>query len=63
MHHVLDRRIAGMVKKICTWGCVLFLIFFIAFRPASAAEVFKSVGAGIMDIATGFGDFFANLVA
>jgi hypothetical protein len=26
-------------------------------------EVFKSIGAGIMDIATGFGDFFTNLVA
>jgi hypothetical protein len=56
-------RIAGMVKKILTWGGVAFLIFFIAFRPASAAEVFKSIGSGIMDIATGFGDFFTNLVA
>jgi hypothetical protein len=52
-----------MGKKIATWGGVAFLIFFIAFRPASAAEVFKSIGAGIMDIATGFGDFFTNLVA
>ena len=40
-----------------------FLIVFIAFRPASAAEVFKSIGSGLMDIATGFGDFFTNLVA
>ena len=53
----------GMVKKVFTWGGIAFLIFFIAFRPASAAEVFKSIGAGIMDIATGFGDFFTNLVA
>ncbi len=52
-----------MAKKLATWGGVAFLIFFIAFRPASAAEVFKSIGAGIMDIATGFGDFFSNLVA
>lgn len=52
-----------MVKKVFTWGGVAFLIFFIAFRPASAAEVFKSIGSGIMDIATGFGDFFTNLVA
>ncbi len=52
-----------MLKKTLAWGGVAFLIFFIAFRPESAAEIFKSVGAGIMDIATGFGDFFTNLVA
>ena len=34
-----------MVKKVLTWGGLAFLIFFIAFRPASAAEVFKSIGA------------------
>ena len=52
-----------MVKKILTWGGIAFLIFFIAFRPDSAAEVVKSLGGGIMDIAQGFGDFFTNLVA
>jgi hypothetical protein len=52
-----------MVKKILTWGGIAFLIFFIAFRPNESAEVFKSLGGGIMDIATGFGDFFTNLVA
>jgi hypothetical protein len=52
-----------MVKKILTWGGVAFLIFFIAFRPDSAAQVAKSLGGGIVDIAQGFGDFFTNLVA
>jgi hypothetical protein len=52
-----------MAKKVFTWGGVAFLIFFIAFRPAAAAEVFRSIGTSIMDIATGFGDFFTNLVA
>jgi hypothetical protein len=52
-----------MVKKILTWGGIAFLIFFIAFRPDESAEVFKSIGGGIMDIAAGFGDFFSNLVA
>lgn len=52
-----------MLKKILTWGAVAFLIFFIAYRPQSAAQVFRSIGSGIMDIATGFGDFFSNLVA
>jgi hypothetical protein len=52
-----------MVKKVLTWGGVAFLIFFIAYSPQSAAEVFRSIGESLMDIATGFGDFFTNLVA
>lgn len=52
-----------MVKKILTWGGIAFLIFFIAFRPDSAADMFKSLGAGVMDLATGFSDFFSSLVA
>jgi hypothetical protein len=53
----------GMVKKVLTWVVVGFVLFFIATRPASAAEVFKNIGSGLMNIATGFGDFFAHLVA
>lgn len=52
-----------MAKKIATWSGIAFLIFFIAYSPASAAQVFRSLGAGLLDIATGFGDFFTNLVA
>jgi hypothetical protein len=52
-----------MVKKILTWGSIAFVIFFVAYRPQNAAQVFKSIGSGIVDIATGFGDFFASLVA
>ncbi|MDG4803066.1 hypothetical protein [Micromonospora sp. WMMD980] len=52
-----------MVKKVLTWVGIAFLIFFVAYRPNSAADVFKSLGGGIMDIAQGFGDFFTNLVA
>jgi hypothetical protein len=57
------RGLTVMVKKVLTWGGIAFLIFFVAYRPQSAAEVFKSLGGGIMDIATGFGDFFSSLVA
>ena len=52
-----------MLKKLLTYGGIAFLIFFIAFRPESAADVFKSIGASIADIAEGFGDFFTSLVA
>ena len=52
-----------MVKKAVTWSFVAFLIFFIAYRPNEAANVFTSLGHGILDIASGFGDFFTNLIA
>lgn len=52
-----------MVKKILTWGGIAFLIFFVAFRPDSAAVVVKTLGGGILDIAQGVGDFFGALVA
>jgi hypothetical protein len=52
-----------MLKKVVTWAIVAFLIFFIAYRPNEAANVFTSLGHGILDIASGFGDFFSNLVA
>ena len=51
-----------MVKKVLTWGGIAFLVFFIAYRPQSAAEVFKSLGGGVVDIASGVGDFFSSLV-
>ena len=52
-----------MVKKILVWALVAFLIFFVAFRPDSAAAVVKSLGSTVMDVAQGFGDFFSSLVA
>ena len=39
-----------MVKKVLTWGGIAFLIFFVAYRPQSAAQVFKSIGGGIVDV-------------
>ena len=54
---------AEMVKKILTWGLIAFLVFWAAYKPASAAAVFKSLGNGLVDVATGIGAFFSNLVA
>ncbi|GGK30425.1 hypothetical protein GCM10010124_24020 [Pilimelia terevasa] len=52
-----------MVRKVLTWGGLAFLLFFVAFRPESAANVFRAIGAGIADVAQGLGEFFTNLVA
>lgn len=50
-----------MVKKIFVWGGVAFLILFIAYNPGDAAEVFRAIGRGVVNMAQGFGDFFAQL--
>jgi hypothetical protein len=49
------------MKKILTWGAIAFLIFFIAYAPDSAGEVFRSIGNGVVRIFTGFGRFVQNL--
>jgi hypothetical protein len=51
------------MKKVLTWGAVAFLVFFIAYRPTNAAAVFRSLGNGLVDVATGIGNFFSSLVA
>jgi hypothetical protein len=58
-----ERMGPAMVKKVLTWAGIAFLVFFVAYRPNSAADVFKSLGGGIVDIAEGFGDFFTSIVA
>jgi hypothetical protein len=52
-----------MPKKILTWGLIAFIVFWAAYRPTSAAAVFKSLGNGLVDVATGIGNFFTSLVA
>lgn len=52
-----------MLKKVLTWGGIAFLIFFVAFKPGSAAEVVKTLGNTAVDILSGMGDFFASLVS
>jgi hypothetical protein len=37
-----------MVKRTLTWGFVAFLIFLIAYRPASATAVFRPLGQGLV---------------
>jgi hypothetical protein len=49
-------------KKLFGWLFLAFLIWFIAFRPGPAADVFESLGGTIGEMATGFGTFFTRLV-
>jgi len=51
-----------MAKKMGVWGLVAFLIFFVAYRPQSAATVARWVGSTLSGLAVGFGDFVSRLV-
>lgn len=52
-----------MLKKTLTYSSVAFLVWFVAFRPDSAAKVARGLGGIIAHVGTGFGDFFTRLVA
>lgn len=51
-----------LLKKILTWGFVGFLVFFMAFRPDGAAQMFKGIGGGLMSVFQGLGDFMTGLM-
>lgn len=51
-----------MLRKYLTWAAIAFLVFFVAFKPSSAAEVVRTLGNTTVDILSAFGRFFAGLV-
>jgi hypothetical protein len=52
-----------MVKKVLTWGGLAFLFFYLAYQPKAAAQVFKSLGGSVIQVATGLGSFLSSLVS
>ncbi|NJP31512.1 hypothetical protein [Micromonospora thermarum] len=51
-----------LIKKLLFWGFIAFLIYFMAFRPEGAAEMFKAIGAALVAMFQGFGDFLTSLM-
>jgi hypothetical protein len=51
-----------LLRKVLVWGGIAFLIFFVAFRPGSAADVIRGLGTTAVDIFQGVGEFFGGLV-
>ncbi|MER7891737.1 hypothetical protein AB0C04_19000 [Micromonospora sp. NPDC048909] len=51
------------IRKLLFWGFIGFLIYFMAFRPDGAAATFKAIGAGLMAMFQGLGDFLTGLMA
>jgi hypothetical protein len=59
---VASREVSLMIKKIFVAALIGFLVFFIAYRPLSAAMVARRVGSVLVGMAEGVGDFVTNLV-
>ncbi|HSX31446.1 MAG TPA: hypothetical protein VLE99_06020 [Candidatus Saccharimonadales bacterium] len=51
-----------MVKKIARYALIAFLVFFIAYKPQSAAAICRGVADVVVDVAKGFGDVISILV-
>jgi hypothetical protein len=56
-------RETGMPKKLLKWGGLAFLVFFVAYRPQNAANLFTTLGNGLMHMADGVGQFFSSIVS
>jgi hypothetical protein len=50
-----------VVKRLATWAFVAFLVFYVAFRPESAARSARWLGGVLIAMANGFGTFLSHL--
>ncbi|MGN9776032.1 hypothetical protein ACTMS0_09680 [Micromonospora sp. H33] len=51
-----------LIKKLLFWTFIAFLIYYMAFRPEGAAEMFKAIGAALVAMFQGFGDFLTGIM-
>ena len=49
------------MKKALGWVVVAFLAYYVVTLPGDAANLLRSLGSGLRDIATGFGTFVSNV--
>ena len=50
-----------MLKKVLKWGAIALLVFFVVTQPGDAAGVVRSLGNGMVNIASGVSAFVTNL--
>jgi hypothetical protein len=50
-----------MPKKILKWAVIGLLVFYVVTQPQNAAGIVQSLGNGLENAATGFGQFITNL--
>ncbi|WP_412734945.1 hypothetical protein [Krasilnikovia sp. MM14-A1259] len=51
------------MKKIIGWTLVILTLFYIGKNPGPAADIAKSVGAGVADIFHNIGVFISDLAS
>jgi hypothetical protein len=50
-----------MAKNMLSVVLVAFLVYFVARRPETAADMVKTMGGVLLAVGQGFGDFFVKL--
>jgi hypothetical protein len=50
-----------MAKNMLSWVLVAFLVYFVARKPETAADIVKTMGGVLLAVGDGFGDFFVRL--
>jgi hypothetical protein len=50
-----------MAKNMLSWVLVAFLVYFVARRPETAADIVRTMGGVLLAVGQGFGDFFVSL--
>lgn len=51
----------SLISRILLWGGLAFLVLFIAYNPADAADVVRALGNGLVNMAQGFGDIVGDM--
>jgi len=49
------------MKKFLLWAVVILVLFFIVRNPAGAASVTHRIGAALISVADGIGQFLSSL--
>lgn len=43
-------RLKALAPQVLVWASVAYVVFFIVFRPSTAAQVFREIGAALLDL-------------
>lgn len=49
------------MKKILSWGLVIFILYYLATQPTAAAHVMTTILTGLKSIGTSLATFFNSL--
>lgn len=50
-----------MLKKVITWGIVIFVVYFLATQPATSADFVRTWFNAVRDVGTSLSHFVTSL--